>query len=96
MGASVAVSQAVEACAFGQAAAALMVRACDGPECATKSRDRRWPSSKRWLAGAMRATLPSAGPGLARARPGAVARRGGMAAILLPFRALLAAIEAAR
>lgn len=85
------VSQAVEACAFGQASAALM-----GAEARGKTdADLRAAIAgiAAWLGGDDAAV--AAWPGLAvldPARP-RTARHG---AILLPFRALLAAIEKAR
>ena len=86
-----AVSQHVHACAFGQASAALMerhARGRDHGEAATALLDL-----SAWLAG----ERDDAGvwPGLSDLAP-ARKRRARHAAILLPFRALLAAIEAAR
>ena len=83
--------QAVEACAFGQASAALMGAEAQGKTAA----DARAAIDRieAWLAGDDAAV--TAWPGLAvldPARP-RTARHG---AILLPFRALLAAIERAR
>lgn len=83
-------SQAVEACSFGQAAAALM-----GAEAVGKTRDEVAESVSKisaWLGGDDPAV--SAWPGLAVLSPARprTARHG---AILLPFRALLAAIEKA-
>jgi NifU-like protein involved in Fe-S cluster formation len=83
--------QAVEACAYGQASAALM-----GGHAMGRSAEEvglGLIELEAWLAG--KRELPSAWPGLdvlAPARP----RKGRHGAILLPFRALLAAIEEAR
>lgn len=85
-----AVSQRVEACAFGQAAAALMVA-----DAAGKSLDEvrsALAGIERWLTGDDAAVM--AWPGLAVLDP-ARARVGRHQAILLPFAALLRAIEAA-
>ena len=86
-----AVSQAVEACAFGQAAAALMGAEAHG----TTADDVRAAVSgiEAWLAGDDGAV--TAWPGLGVLDP-ARSRAGRHGAILLPFRALLAAIERAR
>ena len=85
------VSQAVEACAFGQASAALMGQAAIGKnvtevQTATKG-------IEAWLAGDDGAV--TAWPGLSVLDP-ARSRAARHGAILLPFRALLAAIEQAR
>ncbi len=83
------ISQAVEACAFGQAAAALVARHAPG-----RSQEEAaiaLSNVERWLDGAG----DEPWPGLAMVDP-ARARRGRHGAILLPFRALLAAIQAAR
>ena len=81
-----AIAQHVEACAFGQAASALMADAAIGRDLA----DARamLAGVEAWLAGddAASPTLAPLVP--ARSRP---ARHG---AILLPYRALVAAIEA--
>ena len=84
-------SQAVEACAFGQASAALMGAAALG----TTADDVRAAIDgiAAWLAGDDGAV--TAWPGLAVLDP-ARSRTGRHGAILLPFRALLAAIEAPR
>lgn len=84
------IEQAVEACAFGQAAAAL-VGTCaigmTGDEAAAAL-----PEVERWLDD----DIAEPWPGLTVLEP-ARARRGRHGAILLPFRALVAAIrEAAR
>ena len=84
-------AQAVEACAFGQAAAALV-----GNEAVGVALDQAQTSAQRvaaWLDGEDSAA--DAWPGLAVLEP-ARHRRGRHGAILLPFRALAAAIEAAR
>lgn len=86
-----AISQHVHACAFGQASAALMERHARG-------RDHKEASTalldlSAWLAGER--DDAGAWPGLSELVP-ARTRRARHAAILLPFRALLAAIEAAR
>ena len=84
-----AVTQKVHACAFGQASAALMERGAQGRERADAARalDQR----SGWLAG-------DAGepdwPGIAALAP-ARSRKSRHGAILLPFRALLAALDAA-
>jgi NifU-like protein involved in Fe-S cluster formation len=84
-------SMQVHACAFGQASAALMARHSRG-----RSHDEvseAMLSLSRWLADENQQS--GSWPGinaLAPARP----KRGRHGAILLPFRALLAAIEAAR
>ena len=84
-----ALSQRVHACAFGQASAALLERGAGG-----RSRDeveRAVSELSDWLGGGERE--PGWGlTALAPARP----RKSRHGAILLPFRALLAAIEAAR
>ena len=85
------IQQAVEACAFGQASAALMGAAALG----TTADDVRAAIDgiAAWLAGDDGAV--TAWPGLAVLDP-ARSRTGRHGAILLPFRALLAAIEAPR
>lgn len=86
-----ALSQRVNACAFGQASAAIMERHARGrshSETAEALLDlSAWLSGERDDAGAW--------PGLADLQP-ARPKRARHAAILLPFRALLAAIESAR
>ena len=86
-----AVSQRVEACAFGQAAAALMMAGARG----TSEADVRTSLAgvEQWLKGDDAAV--SAWPGLAVLDP-ARSRVGRHGAILLPFEALLGALEAAR
>jgi NifU-like protein involved in Fe-S cluster formation len=80
--------QAVEACAYGQAAAALMgdhaVGRGAGEVAAVVA------ELEAWLAGNRDA--PTAWPGLEVLSP-ALSRKGRHGAILLPFRTLLAAIE---
>ena len=86
-----ALSQRVNACAFGQASAALMERHARGRTHSDTAETllalSAWLSGERDDAGAW--------PGLAELQP-ARAKRARHAAILLPFRALLAAIESAR
>ena len=85
------VSQRVEACAFGQAAAALMVAGAAGR---SESEVRvALGAIERWLKGDDAAV--SAWPGLDVFDP-ARSRVGRHGAILLPFAALLGAIEDAR
>ena len=86
----VAVSQRVEACAFGQAAAALMI--ADAPGKRADEVSDALAGIERWLHGDDAAV--AAWPGLAVLDP-ARARIGRHGAILLPFQALLAAIEVA-
>ncbi len=85
-----AVSQRVEACAFGQAAAALMI--AEAPGMSAPDARRALGGIERWLAGDDAAV--SAWPGLSVLDP-ARSRAGRHQAILLPFAALLGAIEAA-
>jgi NifU-like protein involved in Fe-S cluster formation len=83
--------QAVEACAYGQASAALM-----GGHAMGRSADEvavALAELEAWLAG--KNDMPSAWPGLEALAP-ARSRKGRHGAVLLPFRALLAAIEEAR
>jgi NifU-like protein involved in Fe-S cluster formation len=83
--------QAVEACAYGQAAAALM-----GGHAMGRSAEEVGAALAEldaWLAG--NGELPSAWPGLDVLEP-ARSRKGRHGAILLPFRTLLAAIEDAQ
>ena len=86
-----ALSQRVEACAFGQAATALMVAAAPGKT--GEEIDIALAGIERWLKGEDDAV--TAWPGLAVLEP-ARSRVGRHQAILLPFAALLGAIEAAR
>lgn len=82
--------QAVEACAYGQASAALM-----GGHAMGRSAEEvgaALAELKTWLAGT--GELPTTWPGLEVLAP-ALIRKGRHGAILLPFQALLAAIERA-
>src|SRR5262245_34105274 len=82
--------QAVEACAYGQATAALM-----GGHAMGRSKDEvgaALAELENWLTGT--GDVPTAWPGLEALAP-ALRRKGRHGAILLPFRALLAAIEEA-
>ncbi|WP_324808924.1 iron-sulfur cluster assembly scaffold protein [Sphingomonas sp. LY29] len=83
------VTQAVEACAFGQAAANLMAANATGSAAADIA--AALPAIEAWLDGADGEPWP----GLMTLDP-ARSRRGRRGAILLPFRALLSAIEASR
>jgi NifU-like protein involved in Fe-S cluster formation len=83
--------QAVEACAYGQASAALM-----GGHAIGRSAEEvavAVAELESWLAG--RSDVPVAWPGFEVLAP-ARSRKGRHGAILLPFRALAAAIEEAR
>jgi NifU-like protein involved in Fe-S cluster formation len=83
--------QAVEACAYGQAAAALM-----GGHAMGRSAEEVGAALAEldaWLAG--NGELPNAWPGLDVLEP-ARSRKGRHGAVLLPFRTLLAAIEDAQ
>jgi NifU-like protein involved in Fe-S cluster formation len=89
MGRVAALAQQVHACAFGQASAALLEQSAVG-----RSHDdvaATLAELDAWLAGS-EAEPRWALSALAPARP----RKGRHGAILLPFRALLAAIESAR
>ena len=80
--------QAVEACAYGQASAALM-----GGHAMGRSRDEvtaALAELEGWLGG--NGVMPGSWPGLDVLQP-ALPRKGRHGAILLPFRTLLAAIE---
>ena len=83
--------QAVEACAYGQAAAALM----GGHAMGRSAEEVRGALAEleAWLAGG--GNVPDAWPGIDELSP-ALARKGRHGAILLPFRTLLAAIEEAQ
>ena len=84
-----ALSQAVHACAFGQASSALVERGAVG-----RGRDEvqvALGEVEAWLGGV---DAEPTWPGIAALAP-ARARRARHGAILLPFRTLLAAIEAA-
>ena len=83
--------QAVEACAYGQAAAALMGGHAMGRS--TEEVQAALAELQAWLAG--KGQAPQSWPGLDVLGP-ALLRKGRHGAILLPFQALLAAIEAAR
>ncbi|HEU0311608.1 MAG TPA: iron-sulfur cluster assembly scaffold protein [Sphingomicrobium sp.] len=83
------IRQAVEACAYGQATAALM-----GGHAMCRNAEEvgaALAELEAWLAGT--GEVPTAWPGLEVLAP-AVPRKGRHGAILLPFRTLLAAIEA--
>ena len=83
--------QAVEACAYGQATAALMGGHAIGRN--AEEVGATLAELEAWLAGA--GEVPTAWPGLEVLAP-ALSRKGRHGAILLPFRTLLAAIEDAR
>lgn len=83
--------QAVEACAYGQATAALM-----GAHAMGRNEEEvrvALAELESWLAG--KGEMPTSWPGFAALEP-ALSRKGRHGAILLPFRALLAAIEEQR
>jgi len=84
-------SMQVRACAFGQASAALVERHSRGRTHQEVS--EALLALSRWLAS--NAEAEAGWPGIAALQP-ARERRGRHGAILLPFRALLAAIESAR
>jgi NifU-like protein involved in Fe-S cluster formation len=84
----VALSQEVHACAFGQASAALVERQAAGRS--SMEIQAALDEVSDWLAGGA-----EPGWGLAALAP-ALNRRGRHGAILLPFRALIAAIETAK
>ena len=86
-----ALSQAVSACAFGQASAALLEGSAGGKSAVEVQ--SALDSLSAWLAG--KRDNPGDWPGLAALAP-ARAKAGRHGAILLPFRALLAAMEQAR
>jgi len=80
--------QAVEACAYGQASAALL-----GGHAMGRSKEEiaaALNELESWLAG--QGDLPTSWPGLEVLAP-ALSRKGRHGAILLPFRTLLAAME---
>ena len=82
--------QWVEACAYGQAAAALM-----GGHAMGRSAEEvkvAMAELEAWLAG--KGEIPASWPGFEVLEP-ALSRKGRHGAILLPFRTLLAAIEEA-
>lgn len=84
-----AIEQAVEACAFGQAAAALVGAGAIGMTGAEAA--AALAGVERWLD----EDVAEPWPGLAMLDP-ARSRRGRHGAILLPFRALVAGIKSAR
>ena len=84
-----ALSQKVEACAFGQASAALMATGARGTDLSEAR--AALGRVERWLAGSDDA---EPWPGFSALEP-ARFRTGRHGAMLLPFRALVAAIEAA-
>ena len=86
-----AVAQQVQACAFGQAAAALVGRHAAGHN--TGDVEAALADLDAWLSG--NAEDPGLWPGLAALAP-ARKRRSRHPAILLPFRALLAALKGAQ
>ncbi len=86
-----ALSQRVEACAFGQASAALMGQSAVG--CSDGEIHNALRGIERWLGGDDAAV--TSWPGLAVLEP-ARSRVGRHGAILLPFVTLLAAVEGAR
>jgi NifU-like protein involved in Fe-S cluster formation len=83
--------QAVEACAYGQAAAALVGGHAIGRS--AEEVQAALVELEAWLSG--NGSEPRAWPGLEVLAP-ALSRKGRHGAIMLPFRALLAAIEAAK
>ena len=83
--------QAVEACAYGQASAALAGGHAMGRS--AEEVGEALAELEAWLAG--EGDLPPSWPGFEVLAP-ALPRKGRHGAILLPFQALLAAIEAAR
>ena len=82
------IAQEIEACAFGQASAALMGVQAVG--CDRREATKVLTELTAWLAGER--DDPGSWPGLAELDP-AKSRTGRHGAILLPFRAFLAAIE---
>lgn len=83
--------QAVEACAYGQASAALMGGHAMGRSAAEVG--AALAELEAWLGGT--GELPASWPGLEVLAP-ALSRKGRHGAILLPFRTLFSAIEEAR
>jgi NifU-like protein involved in Fe-S cluster formation len=83
-------SQQVQACAFGQASSALVARTAPG--CCRREVETALRELAEWLDGA--GDEPG-WPGIAALAP-ARSRKSRHAAILLPFRSLLAAIESTR
>ena len=86
-----AVSQSVQACAFGQASAALVAASAIGRN--KIDVEESTAALRAWLAG--ESDQPGPWPGLSALAP-ALSRRSRHGAILLPFRALLAALTSAR
>ena len=86
-----ALSQEVHACAFGQAAAAIVQRASIGRSAGDVAEARH--AIEQWLAGT--SETPGEWDGLEALSP-ARSRTSRHGAILLPFRALAAALEDAR
>ena len=86
-----ALSQQVEACAFGQASAALVSKSAAGMDRGSIAVSLAELAS--WLGG--EADNPGSWAGLAALEP-ARSRRSRHGAILLPFRALLSAVESAK
>jgi NifU-like protein involved in Fe-S cluster formation len=85
------IRQAVEACAYGQASAALL-----GAHAMGRSKQEiavALGQLEAWLAG--EGEVPTAWPGLEALAP-ALSRKGRHGAILLPFRTLLTAMEMER
>ena len=87
----VAISQEVHACAFGQASASLLAAGAVGRH--EDDVDRAVVELEGWLSGTRED--PGEWPGLAALAP-ARSRRSRHGAILLPFRALLAAMKSER
>ena len=86
-----AIAQQVEACAFGQASAALVARSAPGRSAADIAAARA--EFAEWLGG--RREEPGAWPGLGALAP-ARTKRVRHGAMLLPFDALISALEAAK
>ena len=86
-----ALTQRVHACAFGQASAALVAGGALGRS--REEVERGLDEVAAWLAGSR--GDPGGWPGLSALQP-ALPRRSRHGAILLPFRALLAAMERSR
>ena len=84
------IRQAVEACAYGQATAALMGGHAMGRN--AEEVQATLVELEGWLGG--KSEIPTSWPGLEVLAP-ALSRKGRHGAILLPFRTLLAAIEEA-
>jgi NifU-like protein involved in Fe-S cluster formation len=83
-----AISQTVQACAFGQASAALLAKGAAGRS--TEDMAAALRELQAWLDGAR--VDPGSLPGLTALAP-ARSRKSRHGAILLPFRALVAAME---